>query len=81
MTGAFHRGEPARAPFRVHRDGLGDGSGQRPASRPGCGPVSVIKVVPAVWRRALALAGGDAQRLQVLSPTTVVVHNDGRRHG
>lgn len=31
-------------------------------------------VHPLVWRQAMALAGGDARRIQVVSPTDVRVH-------
>jgi hypothetical protein len=78
VTGAFSRGEPARPPFRVlHRDVPASSSGHR-MPRPRSGPVITIRVVPAVWRAALRLAGGDARRLQVVDAGTVLVHNHGR---
>lgn len=48
-----------------------------PAARKN-GKVRHIKVDPRVWKKALQLAGRDLSRLQVLSPTEVVVHHPGR---
>lgn len=71
----MNRGEATRPLFRVYQGGQTDTS--QPASRPRCGPVTVVQVVPAVWRRALGLAAGDTSRLQILGPGSVVVHNSG----
>lgn len=35
--------------------------------------VKVIKVTPKVWKEAMALAKGDAKRIEVVSPTEVIV--------
>jgi hypothetical protein len=49
------------------------------ASRPRSGPVTMTRVVPAVWRMAMRLAGGDARRLRLIDQGTVLVLN--RREG
>jgi hypothetical protein len=36
-------------------------------------PVSVLQVHRGIWDKAMALADGDAKRIQVLSPTHVEV--------
>lgn len=38
-------------------------------------PVRRVKVEPKVWKKALKIAGGDAKRLVVESPTSVLVRN------
>lgn len=43
------------------------------------GPLTTVRVAPAVWRAALRLAGGDASRLVVVSDTAVIVANRGTR--
>jgi hypothetical protein len=45
--------------------------------RPGVRAAAVDHIVvhPQVWAKAMSLAGGQAQRVQVLSATDVVVHN------
>jgi hypothetical protein len=56
----------------VHRDAAARTPRQprRPAY-----PVTVTRVDPAAWRAALQLAGGDAGRLVVTGPHTVIVLN------
>lgn len=48
---------------------------RRPTTKPKNSPVSVIRPDPAVWRRALDLADGDARRLSVAADGTVLVRN------
>lgn len=38
-------------------------------------PVRVIRVNYRVWEQAIALADGDALRIEVISPDEVLVHN------
>lgn len=38
-------------------------------------PVETVKVNPGVWREALRVAGGDATRIKVVSPTKVIVRD------
>jgi hypothetical protein len=38
-------------------------------------PIEEITVHPAVWADALRQAGGDPDRIEVVSPTSVVIHN------
>jgi len=38
-------------------------------------PLDEITVHPAVWADALRQAGGDPDRIEVVSPTSVVIHN------
>jgi hypothetical protein len=38
-------------------------------------PVTAITVHPEVWTDALRQAGGDASRIEIISETSVVVHN------
>lgn len=38
-------------------------------------PVPVTTVNPSVWADALRQADGDAARIEIVSPTSVVVHN------
>ena len=39
-------------------------------------PVRVVRVNHYVWEQAIALADGDALRIEVISPDEVLVHND-----
>lgn len=39
------------------------------------GPVTVITVHADVWEAALRVAEGDPLRIQIIDPTTVIVHN------
>jgi hypothetical protein len=39
-------------------------------------PVISIRPHHALWKEALRQAGGDARRIQVLSPTKLVVHDE-----
>jgi len=43
------------------------------------GPVTVMRVNPALWEAALRAAEGDARRLMIVSATTVIVTNNGDR--
>jgi hypothetical protein len=54
----------ARAPERPRRRG---------------NPVSVIRVLPAVWEHALRLADGDAGRIRIISASAVLVVNNRRQ--
>lgn len=40
-------------------------------------PVTIIKIHKGVWEKALKIAGGDRQRIEVVSPEEVIVHNPG----
>lgn len=40
--------------------------------------IALVKVAPAVWTTALALAGGDLSRIEVIGPNDVRVHNRSR---
>lgn len=40
-------------------------------------PVTIVKVDLRVWRKALELAGREISRIEVISPTNVIVHNPG----
>jgi hypothetical protein len=58
--------------YRLHRDAaLRTGQARKPRS----GPVATIRVAAVVMARALALAGGDARRLDLIDASTVVVRN------
>lgn len=39
------------------------------------GGVSVVRVDPLVWKRALAAADGDARRIEIIDERNVTVHN------
>jgi hypothetical protein len=41
--------------------------------------VTYVRVHPRVWKTALRLADGAPERLEVLSPTQVLVHNGTHR--
>jgi hypothetical protein len=45
------------------------------ARRESTEPVPAITVNPSVWADALRQADGDAARIEIVSPTSVVVHN------
>jgi hypothetical protein len=36
--------------------------------------VTVVRPNPVLWKAALAQAGGDAKRIEIISPTNLVVH-------
>ena len=46
------------------------------ASHPAGGKVSHIRTDIRVWKRAMELANGDRQRLEVRAADTIVVHNN-----
>lgn len=66
-----------RPTFTLHRDAAGVRRQER-AAGPSCGPVSSVRVDPRVWSVAMDLCGGDPLRLEVVSSTEVVVHNQTR---
>jgi hypothetical protein len=41
--------------------------------------VTTTRVNAGVWKEALRLSGGDARRSQIVSPTTVIVRDNGTR--
>lgn len=45
------------------------------ARRESTEPVPAVAVNPSVWADALRQADGDAARIEIISPTSVVVHN------
>lgn len=45
------------------------------ATRPGTAPVSVVRPDPQAWSAALALAGGEPHRIEVVAPDCLLVHN------
>jgi hypothetical protein len=65
MTGAY----------RLHRTA----ALRNPRSQPKRQTVQTIRVVTAVWARALQLADGDTRRLRIIDAENVVVLNNPRR--
>jgi hypothetical protein len=47
----------------------------RPLDVPDDGSLTVLRVHPMVWKRALAAADGDARRIEIIDETNVKVHN------
>jgi hypothetical protein len=69
----FHRDEPVKPSFQVATVTLTVSA----SSRRRCWrfPVTTVTPHPAVWRRALELAGGDHRRLTVQRDGSVIVSN------
>jgi len=47
----------------------------RPADTVDHGSLTVLRVHPMVWKRALAAADGDARRIEIVDEYNVTVHN------
>lgn len=63
--------------FKLHTTAAGaEVRPRRAGSRSRNGPVVSEKVNPAVWEAALQCAGGDRNRLKVISVTSVIVQNE-----
>ena len=75
IRGNMERNRAVSGHFRLHRTAA-------LRKRPGPlrrQPVQTIRVVTAVWAKALELADGDIRRLMVIDPGTVLVLNNPKR--
>lgn len=64
-----------REDFRLHASA---GGIRRPVRVRRTNDIILVKVTPDVWTTALALAGGDLSRIEVIGPSDVRVHNRSR---
>lgn len=65
--------------MEVHRNGAMNMKHRKPRPQPGA--VTVLKTDTEVWQVAIRLAGGDFSRIEIVSESTVIVHNKNRwRH-